>query len=76
MEMRRRFWVESVLASCSGLLFLLTLVWRDWIEEVTGWDPDRHSGALESAIVAALLAVTLAFAAAARAEWRARAATP
>jgi hypothetical protein len=69
-----RFWLRTALAGLSGFLFALTLVWPDWIEEVFGVDPDRHSGALEWGLVFALLVTTLAFAAAARAEWRARAA--
>jgi hypothetical protein len=67
-----RLWLRSALAGLSGLLFALTLVWPDWIEAVFGWDADRHDGALEWGIVFALLVATLAFAAAARAEWRAR----
>jgi hypothetical protein len=35
---------------------VLTFAWRDWIEAIFRVDPDRHSGALEWAIVAVLLA--------------------
>src|SRR3954452_1069533 len=27
----------------AGVLGLLTLVWRDWLEAVFGWDPDHDS---------------------------------
>ena len=51
-----RIRLESALAIASGTLCVLTFVWRDWIEAVFRVDPDRHSGALEWAIVAVLLA--------------------
>jgi hypothetical protein len=47
----------------------LTLFWRDWIEGLTGVDPDRHSGSLEWAIVAGLFGLCLAVAVVARTEW-------
>jgi hypothetical protein len=58
-KLRARFWLEGALALVSGSLFVLTLVWRDWIEAVLHVDPDRHSGSLEWAIVAALLVIAL-----------------
>jgi hypothetical protein len=69
-QLRMRFWVEAVLAGVSGFLFVLTLAWRDWIEAVFRVDPDHHSGSLEWAIVAALLAITLLATMLARAERR------
>jgi DMSO/TMAO reductase YedYZ heme-binding membrane subunit len=63
-------WIELALATVSGALGLLTLVWRDWLEGVFGWDPDHHSGSLESLLVAALLLVALASGALARRGWR------
>lgn len=56
-----RIRLESALAIASGTLCVLTFVWRDWIEAVFRVDPDRHSGALEWAIVAALVAAFAAF---------------
>jgi hypothetical protein len=67
---RTRFWLESTLAAACGLLAVVTLFWRDWIEALTGFDPDHHNGSVEWAIVAALAAVGLAAAALARVEWR------
>jgi hypothetical protein len=64
------FWIEAVLAGVSGFLFLLTLVWRDWIEGVFGWDPDHHNGSLEWLLVAALLLCAVTFGALARTRWR------
>jgi hypothetical protein len=69
-----QFWLEAVLGSLTGLAFVATLFWRDWIEATVGWDPDQHSGAVEWLLVLGLLVVTVALLSAARFEWR-RAAT-
>ena len=68
-----RFWVESVLAAVTGVLTVVTLISREWIELLTGWDPDRGSGALEWAIVVVLALATVAAAWSARGRWRAAA---
>jgi hypothetical protein len=67
---RARFWLEATLASLSGFLGVLTVFWRDWVEALTGFDPDRHTGSFEWAIVAGLLLLCVAVGVAARAEWR------
>ncbi|MBT2444093.1 ABC transporter permease [Streptomyces sp. ISL-36] len=64
-----RFWVEVVLGSLSGLLFVITLVWRDWIELLFDVEPDAGSGALEWLIVAATALVAVVCAVGARMEW-------
>jgi hypothetical protein len=69
-RVRSRFWLEAGLAALTGVLTLVTLVSREWIEALTGWDPDHHSGSLEWAIVFGLLALTVIAAATAYAEWR------
>lgn len=67
---RPRFWLEIVLGSLSGALFLVTLIWRDWIELLFDVDPDAGSGAVEWLIVAVTALVTVLCALGARIEWR------
>ena len=69
-SVRGRFWGESVSAAMVAVLALVTAVWPDWIEIVTGSSPDGGSGVLERAVVAGLAAAAVLLAAAARAEWR------
>jgi hypothetical protein len=69
-NVRIRFWVEAALATFSGVFFLLTLLWKDWIEIIFGVDPDHHSGSLEWLIVSVALLATIAFAVLARLDWR------
>lgn len=69
-ELRIRFWLEAALAGFSGLVFVLTMLWSDWIEIVFGVDPDHHSGSLEWLIVAVALLATVGFSVSARLEWR------
>lgn len=52
---RRQAWWFAVTAVLAGALRLLTIVWPDWIERLTGWDPDQHSGSFEIFVVALLL---------------------
>jgi len=73
--LRRRFWLETAMAIVTSILFVITLVQRDWIETVLGVDPDNHNGTLEWLIVGALLVVTITLFTLASYEWhRARAA--
>ena len=53
--------MEAGLGVASGILCLLTLAWKDWLEGVFGWDPDRHSGTVEWLIVVGALAGALHF---------------
>ena len=68
--LRRRFWFETGLAIVTGILFVITLAQRDWIEVVFGVDPDSRSGALEWLIVGVLLVATIALFTLASFEWR------
>ncbi|MFD9366423.1 ABC transporter permease [Streptomyces sp. NPDC060020] len=67
---RRRFWVEVALGSLSALLFVVTLVWHDWIEILFDVEPDAGSGSLEWVIVAGTALVAVLCALGARMEWR------
>jgi hypothetical protein len=68
--LRRRFWVEILFGGATGVLAIVTLVWRDWIEIVFGVDPDEHSGSIEWLVVAALLVTSIGLFVSARIEWR------
>jgi hypothetical protein len=72
---RARIGLETAIALTAGTLGVLTIFWRDWIEALTGWDPDHFNGSLEWLIVAALLAVSAVLGVAARRDWRLRAAS-
>ena len=67
---RVHFWVEAGLALLCGFLAILTSLAREWIEALTGFDPDHHSGSLEWMIVAGLFLACVSVSFAARAEWR------
>ena len=69
-DLSPRFWIEIGLASISGLLAVITPVFPDWIEFVSGWDPDQHDGSVERLIVVGLFLVTAAILALAAIEWR------
>jgi hypothetical protein len=66
----RGFWMRLALAAGSGALFVITLVWHDWIEIVFQVDPDHGSGWLEWLIVVAAFGLALTFSISARQEWR------
>jgi hypothetical protein len=48
----------------------VTIFWHDWIEALTGWDPDQHNGSAEWLIVAGLLVIAVAMGTVARRHWR------
>lgn len=66
---RLRFWLESGLAFVTGILFVITLAWHDWIEIIFNVDPDQGNGFLEWSIVGVLLVVTMALLILANYEW-------
>ena len=69
-SLRLRFWLEAGMGTITALLFLVTLVWRDWVEILFDVDPDQGSGLLEWSIVGALFVATIILFILARYEWR------
>lgn len=67
---KHRAGIETGIALSAGGLGLLTGFWQDWIEGLTGWDPDRHNGSSEWLIVVALLAVAVTMGLAGYRHWR------
>ena len=68
--LRHRFWLESIFGSATGIVAVITLFWRDWIEAVFRIDPDSGNGSVEWLTVLVLLLVTVTLALGARHEWR------
>ena len=68
--LRGRFWLETILAIATGILFILTLVKNDWIEIVFRIDPDSNNGTFEWFIVGVLLILTITLFTLASYEWR------
>lgn len=68
--LRWRFWFEMCIAIMTGMLLVITLVRRDWIEIIFGVDPDNRTGILEWLIIAILLVVTITLFTLASYEWR------
>ena len=62
--------IEAVLAVVTGTLGVITIFWHDWIEILTGWDPDHHNGSLEVVLIVALLAASVTCAVLARRTYR------
>jgi len=75
-RMRVRFWVMTVAGAAAAVLLVVTLISREWIEEVFGVDPDGGDGSLEWLIVVGLAAVVVVLGVGATLEWRRAAAAP
>ena len=76
----RRFYVEAALAPLFALTAGLLLWRRDWIEALTGLDPDHGAGLAEWILVLVLGASAVVLSGLAQREWArtasARTATP
>jgi ABC-type thiamin/hydroxymethylpyrimidine transport system permease subunit len=69
-RLRMRLRIEVVLAVISAALCVLTLVFPEWIEELTGLEPDAGSGALEWIIAGIFLVAAVVAAVLARRDYR------
>jgi hypothetical protein len=69
-QLRRRLRVEVVLAGVSAVLCVLTVVFPEWIEALTGLEPDAGSGSLEWIVAGVFLTATVASAILARRDYR------
>ncbi|HEY7397367.1 MAG TPA: hypothetical protein VH538_03620 [Gaiellaceae bacterium] len=67
-----RFLLAVVAASLSASLAVLTVVWSEWIEALTGLDPDHGNGSAEWLVVLALALVAVGATVVARGQWRQR----
>jgi hypothetical protein len=65
-----RLGMETALAVAALTLGMVTAFWHDWIEALTSWDPDQHSGSMEWLVVGVLLAIGLALSVMACRGWR------
>jgi ABC-type Mn2+/Zn2+ transport system permease subunit len=50
--------LESVLGLITGVMAIVTLIWRDWIEVIFDVDTDKGNGSAEWVVVLILLIVT------------------
>jgi hypothetical protein len=53
-RLQARITIEAVLAIACFAVAIVTIVNREWIEELTGADPDAGSGAIEWLVVIGL----------------------
>jgi len=67
---RIRFWLQVTLSAAALLLMVVTLISPEWIEFLTGWDPDHGNGGFEWVVVAVLGLVAIGLGVSSRAEWR------
>ena len=68
--MRARAWLETFLAALAAGLAVLTLISHEWIEVLTGMDPDEGSGSLEWLIVVICGVLAVLCSVLARRSWR------
>jgi hypothetical protein len=59
----------------TGVLALITPIFPDWIEFLSGWNPDQHDGSVERLIVVGLFLISVAMFMLAAVEWRRMAAS-
>ena len=65
-----QFWIETILAAASAACFVSTLIWPQWIEKLTGLEPDGGDGSAEWGWALALFAATALCLVAARRSYK------
>ena len=76
---KRLIGAETALASLAGILAILSVFWRDWIEILFHLDPDHHNGNAELLAITSLACLSLVLGVTARwqtVRWRRAAASP
>ena len=68
--LRFRFWIETGMSLVTGIIFVVTMIWPQWIEGIFGVSPDSGDGSLEWLVVSLLLVATIILLFLARYEWR------
>ena len=68
--LRLRVALETAIAGFALLLGVVTLFWHDWIEALTGWDPDHHNGAFEWLTIGLIFGISAVMGSVARRDWR------
>ena len=51
--------ILPLVAFLSGCFIVVTFFWSDWIEVLTGFEPDDHSGSFEWGFAATLLIINM-----------------
>jgi hypothetical protein len=69
-KIRTIFWWEATGAVASAVLFIVTLVNREWIEIFFAVEPDGGNGTMEWSVVIVLAALTLLSVTLVGREWR------
>lgn len=59
MMRKRLIVIETALAALAGLLAVVSVFWRDWLEIGFRWDPDHHSGTAELTLIAGLAVLSV-----------------
>jgi hypothetical protein len=70
MSLSLRFRIERTLAIATSVMCAITAVWPDWIETVSGFDPDHGSGWAEWVACGVLAVAAISFGLLARADHR------
>jgi hypothetical protein len=68
--LRFRFWLETGMATITGILFVITLIWPDWVEMVFHVGLDNGNGSFERLIVGFFFVVTATLIFFGSYEWR------